>query len=45
MIAWGGSPVGAVLGGLLAVLLPIRLTFGLLTISVAVGAGLPGGPV
>jgi hypothetical protein len=42
MIAWGGSPVGAVPGGLLAVLLPIRLTFGLLTISVAVGAGLAG---
>jgi hypothetical protein len=42
MIAWGGNPVGAVLGGLLAELLPIRLTFGLLTISVAVGAGLAG---
>lgn len=42
MIAWGGSPVGAVVGGLLAELLPIRLTFGLLTISVTVGAGLAG---
>ncbi len=42
MIAWGGNPVGAVLGGLLAEVLPIRLTFGLLTISVAVGAGLAG---
>lgn len=42
MIAWGGTPVGAVLGGLLAELLPIRLAFGLLTISAAVGAGLAG---
>jgi len=42
MIAWGGTPIGAVLGGLLAEVLPIRLTFGLLTISVAVGAGLAG---
>jgi MFS family permease len=42
MIAWGGTPVGGVLGGLLAEFLPIRLTFGLLTISVAVGAGLAG---
>lgn len=42
MIAWGGTPVGAVLGGLLAELLPIRLVFGLLTISAAVGAGLAG---
>jgi predicted MFS family arabinose efflux permease len=40
MIAWGGNPVGAVLGGMLAELLPIRLAFGLLTISAAVGAGL-----
>jgi Na+/melibiose symporter-like transporter len=40
MIAWGGTPVGALLGGLLAELLPIRLAFGLLTISVAIGAGL-----
>jgi MFS family permease len=42
MIAWGGTPIGAVLGGLLAEFLPIRLTYGLLTISVAVGAGLAG---
>ena len=42
MIAWGGNPVGAVLGGLLAELLPIRLTFGLLTVGVAVGAALAG---
>jgi hypothetical protein len=40
MIAAGGIPVGAVLGGLLAQSLPIRLTFGLLTISAAAGAGL-----
>lgn len=42
MIAWGGNPVGAVLGGLLAELLPIRLTFGLLAISAVAGAGLAG---
>jgi predicted MFS family arabinose efflux permease len=42
MIAWGGNPVGAVLGGVLAEVLPIRLTFGLLAISAAVGAGLAG---
>ncbi len=42
MIAAGGIPVGAVLGGLLAQLLPIRLAFGLLTISAAAGAGLAG---
>ena len=42
MIAMGGNPVGAILGGLLAEFLPIRLTFGLLTISAAVGAGLAG---
>jgi Major Facilitator Superfamily len=42
MIAWGGSPVGAVMGGLLATFFPIRLAFGLLTISGAVGAGLAG---
>jgi predicted MFS family arabinose efflux permease len=40
MIAWGGTPVGALLGGLLAELLPIRFAFGLLAISAAVGAGL-----
>ena len=42
MIAWGGNPVGAVLGGLLAELLPIRLTYGLLTVGVAAGAALAG---
>jgi predicted MFS family arabinose efflux permease len=42
LIAYGGQPVGAVLGGLLAELLPIRLTFGLLAIGVAAGAGLAG---
>jgi MFS family permease len=42
MIAWGGTPVGALLGGLLAELLPIRLTYGLMAISVAAGAGLAG---
>ena len=42
MIAGGGLPVGAVLAGLLAEVLPIRLTFGLLTISAVVGAGLAG---
>ena len=42
MIAWGGTPVGAVLGGLLAELLPIRLAFALLTVSAAAGAGLAG---
>ena len=42
MIAGGGLPVGAVLAGLLAEALPIRLTFGLLAISAVVGAGLAG---
>jgi len=42
MIAGGGLPVGAALGGLLAEALPIRLTFGLLTISVAAGSCLAG---
>jgi hypothetical protein len=42
LIAYGGQPVGAVLGGLLAELLPIRLAFGLMAIAVAVGAGLAG---
>lgn len=40
MIAWGGSPVGAMLGGVLAETLPVRLAFGVLTLSVAAGAGL-----
>jgi MFS family permease len=43
LIAYGGGqPLGAVLGGLLAQLLPIRLAIGLLAIGVATGAGLAG---
>jgi predicted MFS family arabinose efflux permease len=42
LIAYGGQPVGAVVGGLLAELLPIRLVFGLMAVAVAVGAGLAG---
>ena len=42
MIAGGGLPVGAALGGILAEALPIRLTFGLLAISAVAGAGLAG---
>jgi hypothetical protein len=42
MIAGGGLPVGALLTGLLAEVLPIRLAFGLLTISAVVGAALAG---
>ena len=42
MIAGAGLPVGAALGGFLAESLPIRLTFGLLTISAVAGAGLAG---
>ena len=42
MIAAGGIPIGALLGGLLAESLPIRLVFGLLTVSAAAGAGLAG---
>ena len=42
MLAGAGLPVGAVLGGFLAESLPIRLAFGLLTISVLAGAGLAG---
>ncbi len=41
MIAWGGTPFGAMLGGLLAEGLPIRLTLivvgGFVTISVVLG--------
>jgi hypothetical protein len=33
MIAYGGNPVGAVLGGLLVTVLPVRVAFGLLAIS------------
>jgi MFS family permease len=42
LIAYGGQPVGSIIGGLLAEFLPIRLTFGLLAIGVAVGACLAG---
>jgi predicted MFS family arabinose efflux permease len=42
MLAGAGLPVGAALGGFLAESLPIRLTFGLLTISAVAGAGLAG---
>jgi MFS family permease len=42
LIAGSGQPIGALLGGLLAVVLPIRLTFALLALGVAVGAGLAG---
>jgi len=42
LIAYGGQPVGSIIGGLLAEFLPIRLTFGLLAMGVAVGAGLAG---
>jgi hypothetical protein len=42
LIAYGGQPVGALLGGLLAEVLPIRLTFAALALAVAVGAGLAG---
>ncbi|HEY2577480.1 MAG TPA: MFS transporter [Streptosporangiaceae bacterium] len=40
LIAYGGQPVGAILGGTMAQFLPIRLAFGILAISVAVGASL-----
>lgn len=40
MIAYGGQPVGAILGGTMAQFLPIRLAFGILAISVAAGASL-----
>jgi len=42
LIAYGGQPVGALLGGLLAEVLPIRLTFAILALAVGVGAGLAG---
>ena len=42
MIAGGGLPVGAVMAGLLAESLPIRLTYGLLAISAVAGAVLAG---
>jgi MFS family permease len=42
MIAWGGQPVGAVLGGLLAEALPIRLVFGVMAVGVVLGTALAG---
>jgi hypothetical protein len=42
MIAWGGSPVGAAIGGVLATFLSIRLAFGLLAIGSVAGAVLAG---
>jgi MFS family permease len=42
LIAYGGQPAGAILGGLLAELLPIRVAFGVLAVGVAVGAVLAG---
>jgi hypothetical protein len=42
LIAGAGQPIGALLGGMLAEVLPIRLTFALLALGVAVGAGLAG---
>jgi predicted MFS family arabinose efflux permease len=42
LIAYGGQPVGSVIGGLLAEFLPIRLTFALLAVGVAAGACLAG---
>ncbi|MDQ2806622.1 MAG: MFS transporter [Chloroflexota bacterium] len=38
MIAWGGAPVGALLGGGLAELIPIRETYLVMTIGVAISA-------
>jgi predicted MFS family arabinose efflux permease len=40
LIAAAGQPVGAILGGVLSEFLPIRITFGLVAIGVAIGAGL-----
>jgi MFS family permease len=42
LMAYAGQPVGAVLGGVLAEILPIRLTFEILAVGVAVGAVLAG---
>jgi MFS family permease len=42
LIAGAGQPIGALLAGLLAEVLPIRLTFALLALGVAVGAALAG---
>jgi hypothetical protein len=42
LLGYAGQPTGAVLGGLLAELLPIRLAFALMAIGVAAGAMLAG---
>lgn len=42
LIGFSGQPVGALLSGLLAELMPIRLVFGLMTVGVAAGACLAG---
>jgi MFS family permease len=42
LIAFGGQPVGAVLGGILAEFFPIRVTFALLALGAAAGAALAG---
>jgi MFS family permease len=42
LIAGAGQPIGALMGGVLAEVLPIRLTFALLALGVAVGGGLAG---
>jgi Na+/melibiose symporter-like transporter len=42
LIAFGGVPLGAVLGGVLAEFFPIRVTFALLSLGVAAGAALAG---
>ncbi len=44
LVAYGGQPIGAVLGGLLAEWLSIRLTFSVLALSIAAGAFLTGCP-
>lgn len=40
LIAWCGQPAGALVGGILAELMPIRLVLGFMTIGVAAGAAL-----
>ena len=42
LIAYGGQPVGALVAGLLAEFLPIRVTFAVLALGVAAGAALAG---
>jgi MFS family permease len=40
MFAWGGQPIGALVGGVLAGMLSIRVAFGLMAIGAVCGAGL-----